>query len=129
VAEPVWIEREAVLALHGRSVALHGGPEGVRDMGLLDSALMRPRNRYHYEGVEDISELAAVYALALSSNHPFADGNKRTAFQCLALFLRLNGWRLTADQVDAARTMFSLAAGTLDLDQLTAWTRVNSRPI
>jgi death-on-curing protein len=111
LAEPVWIEIEALLALHDRSLALHGGAEGVRDVGLLESALMRPRNLYLYEHVQDIAELAATYAAAVSANHPFADGNKRAAFLCLTLFLRLNGRRLTASPARAARAMFALAAG------------------
>ncbi len=114
------------MTLHARTLALEGGAEGVRDAGLLESALIRPRNRFHYEGVDDVSALAATYAVALSANHPFTDGNKRTAFLCLTLFLRLNGRRLVAGQVEAARTMFALAAGRLDLDQLTEWTRTNS---
>jgi death-on-curing protein len=126
--EPVWLEMEAILALHDRSLALHGGAQGLRDPGLLESALMRPRNRFHYEGVKDIVALAASYALAVSSNHPFADGNKRTAFLSLALFLRLNGMRLAADPVDATRTMFALAAGSLGEKDLAEWVRNNSRP-
>ena len=125
--EPAWIALEAILALHDRSIALHGGAGGMRDQGLLESALNRPVNRYHYEGVTDLAALAATYAVAVSSNHPFADGNKRAAFQCLALFLRLNGRRLTATQVDAARTILGVAAGEVDLETLTLWVRANSR--
>ena len=123
MTEPVWIEPEAVLALHGRTLALHGGAEGIRDEGLLESALNRPRNRHHYEQLADIPELAATYAVAISSNHPFTDGNKRTAFLCLTLFLRLNGLSLKSDQVDAARTMFAVAAGRTDVDAQAAWIR------
>jgi death-on-curing protein len=123
VTEPVWIEMEAILALHDRSLALHGGAEGVRDHGLLESALVRPRDRYHYEGVEDVIELGAAYAIALSSNHPFADGDKRAAFLCLTLFLRLNGFRLVASQADAALTMLAVAAGRMDVPALTDWIR------
>ena len=117
-----------MLALHERSLALHGGAEGLRDAGLLESALMRAKNRHHYEGVDDIVELAATYAASISANHPFADGNKRAAFQCLTLFLRLNGLRLKADPVDATRTMVKLAAGQLDIGELTNWVRANVRP-
>ncbi len=126
--EPVWIELEAILALHDRSLTIHGGAEGLRDAGLLESALMRPKNRHHYEGVDDIAELAATYASAISGNHPFADGNKRAAFQALALFLRLNGMRLTASQVDATRTIVRLAAGELAEVELAAWISANSGP-
>lgn len=121
--EPVWVRIEAFKVLHERSLALHGGPSGVRDEGLLESALERPKNRFHYEGVDDVVELAATYAVAVSSNHPFVDGNKRAAFHAMTLFLRLNGLRLVADQADAARTIFGLAAGELDIPALTEWLR------
>jgi death on curing protein len=126
VAEPVWVLEQSVIILHNRSIALHGGAEGVRDPGLLSSALQRPQNRHHYEGVEDIPELAATYAAAVSANHPFIDGNKRAAFQCMALFLRQNGYRLTASQADAALTILALAAGKMDIQQLSGWVRINS---
>ena len=126
MAELVWIQLEAVVSLHDRSIARHGGAEGVRDLGLLESALARPENLHHYEGVTDIPQLAAVYASAVSSNHPFADGDKRAALLVLALFLRLNGWRLIAGQVEATRTMLALAAGDLDATELTEWVRRNS---
>jgi death-on-curing protein len=121
--EPVWVRGEAIRVLHERSLALHGGPSGVRDEGLLESALERPKNRFHYERVEDLVELAATYAVAVSSNHPFVDGNKRAAFHTMTLFLRANGKRLVADQADAARTIFRLAAGEIDLSELVAWLR------
>jgi death-on-curing protein len=122
-AEPVWVRAEALKVLHERSLAVHGGPSGVRDEGLLESALERPKNRFHYESVVDIVELAATYAMAISGNHPFVDGNKRAAFHAMAMFLRLNGLRLIADQADAARTIFKLAAGELDIPALTTWLR------
>lgn len=121
--EPVWVRIEAIKVLHERSLALHGGPSGVRDEGLLESALDRPKNRFHYEGVTDLVELAAIYAVAVSGNHPFADGNKRAAFHAMTLFLRLNGRRLVADQAEAAQTIFRLAAGEMDQAQLTDWLR------
>ncbi len=122
-AAPVWVRVEALKVLHERSLAVHGGPSGVRDEGLLESALERPKNRFHYEGVADIVELAATYAMAISGNHPFVDGNKRAAFHAMAMFLRLNGLRLVADQADAARTIFKLAAGELDISALADWLR------
>ena len=122
----IWIEKQAITLLHDRSLALHGGGRGIRDEGLLEAALQRPQNLNYYESVTDISRLAAAYAVAISGNHPFVDGNKRAAFHCLALFLRLNGARLTASQADAALTILALAAGRLDLDQLTEWVRSNS---
>ena len=123
VTEPAWVRIEALKVLHERSLALHGGPSGVRDEGLLESALERAKNRFHYEGVDDVVELAATYAVAVSSNHPFVDGNKRAAFHAMTLFLRLNDLRLVAEQADAARTIFKLAAGELDIPALTEWLR------
>jgi death-on-curing protein len=122
-SEPVWVLGQAIKVLHERSLALHGGPSGVRDEGLLESALERPKNRFHYDGINDLVELAATYAAAVSANHPFVDGNKRAAFQAMVLFLRLNGRRLVADQADAARTIFRLAAGEIDIPALTDWLR------
>jgi death on curing protein len=121
--EPFWVRIEALKVLHKRSLALHGGPSGVRDEGLLASTLERPKNRFRYEGVDDVVELAATYAVVVSSNHPFVDGNKRAAFHAMALFLRLNDLRLVAEQADAARTIFKLAAGELDIPALTDWLR------
>lgn len=128
MAEPEWIEISVVKALHDRSIALHGGAPGLRDEGLLESALDRPKNRHFYEGVEDVVDLAATYGVTVAANRPFADGNKRAAFLCLLLFLRLNGQRLTADKVDATRTMLAVAAGQIDIDQLAAWIRPNIVP-
>lgn len=122
-AEPIWVRIEALKVLHERGLAVHGGPSGVRDEGLLVSALERPKNRFHYEGLADVIELAATYAVAISGNHPFIDGNKRAAFHAMALFLRLNDLRLVADQADAAKTIFKLAAGELDIPALTDWLR------
>lgn len=129
MAEPEWIEIATVKAAHDRSIALHGGLPGLRDEGLLESAMERPRNRHFYEGIEDICELAATYCVAVASNHPFADGNKRAAFLCLLLFLRLNGRKLTAARVDATRTVLGVAAGEIDIAPLTIWTRANSEPL
>jgi death on curing protein len=124
--EPRWISKEALLVLHDRSLALHGGADGLRDEGLLESALNRPASRHHYEGVNDICELAATYLIALASNHAFIDGNKRAAFSAAGLFLRLNGRRLVAAQADAARTVLAVAAGRRDIDELAAWIRDRS---
>ncbi len=125
---PRWISKAGVILLHDRSLALHGGLVGLRDEGLLESALARPLNRHAYEAVEDIVDLAATYALALSSNHPFIDGNKRTAFLAMGLFLEKNGQHLIAGQADATLTMLKVASGEIDIDGLTAWLRVNVRP-
>ena len=126
--EPIWLDGEALLILHSRSIALHGGADGYRDLGLLESALQRPRNRHHYEGVTDLADLAAAYAVAICGNHPFVDGNKRAAFLALVLFLRLNGQRLVVDQVEAIRTVFALASGALGQEELAAWVARFVRP-
>ncbi len=129
MAEPEWIAKEALLVLHTKSIAVHGGIDGLRDEGLLESALQRPLNRFHYEGEQDIPALAATYGVAVAKNHPFLDGNKRAAFLCLTLFLRLNGHRLTADQVQATKTMYAVAAGEIEMDTLSGWIRANFRKI
>lgn len=124
--EPRWIAKEALLALHDRSISLHGGAPGLRDDGLLESALARPANRFHYEAVDDLCALAATYLVALASNHPFTDGNKRAAFLAASLFLRLNGRRLVASKPVAARKVLAVAAGERDLDALASWLRAHS---
>lgn len=123
-----WLEIEAVLAAHDASLAVDGGSPGLRDKGLLESALERPRNRYHYEGVDGLCDLAATYAVGLAKNHPFVDGNKRTAFMSCAAFLLINGQRLTADQAEAAQVMLDVAAGAIDVDELANWLKANTRP-
>jgi len=126
--EPRWVSKDALLVLHERSIALHGGAPGMRDEGLLDSALARPANRFHYEGVDDVCVLAATYLVAVASNHPFADGNKRAAFLACGLFLLKNGRRLVAEQADAALTVLAVAAGQRDIDELAEWIRARSIP-
>jgi death-on-curing protein len=124
--EPRWPTKESLIVLHDRSLALHGGAAGTRDEGLLESALARPMNLFHCEGVEDICTLAASYLVALASNHPFVDGNKRAAFLACGLFLRLNGRRLVADQAEAARAVLAVAAGERDLGYIAAWIHAHS---
>lgn len=128
MSEPEWLEVEAVEVLHDLSLAEFGGPSGVRDHGLLEPALQRPINRYHYEELTDLHALAATYAAAVSSNHPFVDGNKRAAFHAMALFLRVNGLRLSATTGEAAAAIYALAAGELDLERLAEWLRRNVQP-
>ena len=125
-SEPRWLSKTSLIVLHDRSIALHGGLAGMKDEGLLESALVRPANRFHYEAVDDICALAATYLIAIASNHPFADGNKRAAFLAAGLFLRLNGRRLVAEQADAARVVLAVAAGERDFDPLTEWIRAHS---
>lgn len=122
-----WVDQRALVLLHADSLAEHGGAPGLRDEGLLQSALARPQNLAAY-GQPDVAALAASYGVGLAKNHPFVDGNKRAAFLAIGLFLALNGHRLVADQADATLTMLSVAAGTLDEAQLAGWVRVNSRP-
>ncbi len=126
--EPRWISKEGLIVLHDRSIGLHGGVPGLRDDGLLESALARAANRYHYEAVDDICELAATYLVAVASNHPFVDGNKRAAFLAAGLFLMKNGRRLVAEQADAALTVLAVAGGERDTAALAVWIRSRSVP-
>jgi death-on-curing protein len=121
--EPRWIDPRALLLLHSASLAEHGGLEGMRDEGLLESALDRPRNKFSYEPERDVFDLAAAYGFGLARNHPFQDGNKRAAFLAVGLFLAINGYRLVADQMDAIQTMLSLAAGQLTEKTFADWVR------
>jgi death on curing protein len=126
--EPLWhwVDREVLLALHDESLAEHGGGAGLRDAGLLESALNRPLDKANY-GSPDVAELAAAYGYGLARNHPFVDGNKRAAFLAIGLFLYANGYRLTATQVEATRTILALAAGTLSEEALTDWIRAHAK--
>jgi death on curing protein len=117
-----WIDKRVLRLLHDESLADHGGASGMRDEGLLDSALARPLNLANC-GTPDISDLAASYALGLAKNHAFVDGNKRAAFLAMGLFLYINGWRLTASQPDATVTMLAVAAGEIDEATLAEWIR------
>ncbi len=122
-----WISKQALLLLPAESLAEHGGGQGLRDEGLLDSALTRPQNLAAY-GNPDHAALAASYGLGLAKNHAFVDGNKRAALLATGLFLYLNGWRLTASQADTTLAMLSLAAGELSEDAFAAWLRAHSVP-
>ena len=121
MTEPVWVEKQALLLLHAKSLARFGGLSGVRDDGLLDSALARPRNAFHHDGLGDIAGLAACYAFGLAKNHPLADGNKRTAFMAVGLFLGSNGWALHAAPVDVIRAVLALASGEIGEQEFAAW--------
>lgn len=122
-----WVDKHLLLVLHDESLALHGGLSGMRDEGLLDSALARPENLEAY-GNPDFADLAACYGAGLAKNHPFADGNKRAAFLAVGLFLMINGRRLTATQVDATLVMLALAAGEMEEAVFADWIRRNSAP-
>lgn len=117
-----WVDKRALLLLHGESLAEHGGAAGTRDEGLLDSALARAQNLAVY-GEPDVAALAAAYGFGISQNHPFVDGNKRAAFLSVGLFLALNGYRLAATQVEATVAVLSLAAGELDEAEFAGWLR------
>lgn len=120
--EPIWIERDVALAVHDRQLAEHGGMAGVRDDAGLESALARPVNKWHY-GEDDTAALAAAYAYGVARNHPFADGNKRTAWVAARLFLALNGTELRFTPEDAIEAMMTLAAGDLSEEELADWFR------
>lgn len=122
-----FIDRRALLLLHDESLAEHGGAAGLRDEGLLDSALARPLNLVAY-GEPDVAALAAAYGVGLAKNHLFVDGNKRAAFLAVGLFLALNGYRLVATQADATLTMLAVAAGHLSEDDFAAWIRAHATP-
>jgi death-on-curing protein len=124
----IWIDRRALLLLHGESLVLHGGATGMRDEGLLDSALARPENLAAY-GQPDVFDCAAAYAFGLAKNHPFIDGNKRAAFLGAGMFLRLNGFRLTATQQDATLTMLALAASDITEAAYADWLRNHTIPL
>jgi len=129
VAEPRWVDRTALLAIHLDQIREHGGLQGVRDEAALDSALNRARQKWHYGETRDVPTLAAAYAFGLSSNHPFRDGNKRTAFLAMIVFLGLNGWEFEAEEADVVQAMVALAAGKLSEDELAVWIRHHSAPI
>ncbi len=124
---PRWISKKALLLLHEESLSEFGGARGLRDAGLLESALARPQNAYAYNPAATLFELAASYGFGVAKNHAFVDGNKRAAFLCMGLFLAINGYRLTASQVDAIETMLGLAAGTIQEPELAQWIAQNSR--
>lgn len=120
-----WVDKALLVALHDESLALHGGASGIRDEGLLDSALNRAANLAIYEH-PDYAQLAAAYGVGLAKNHAFVDGNKRAAFLSVGLFLGLNGYKLKATQVDATLTMLAVAAGEMDEASFAVWIRENT---
>ncbi|MBL8543828.1 MAG: type II toxin-antitoxin system death-on-curing family toxin [Hyphomonadaceae bacterium] len=124
---PFWVQRGVVLIAHDEALAAHGGASGVRDMGLLESALARPQNQFAY-GETDIPALAAAYAFGIIRNHPFTDGNKRTAFMTAILFLERNGHRFVANEVDATLKTLALAASEIGEAEFAAWLRGNVQP-
>ena len=128
MSEPRWLEIGLVLDFHAEQLALFGGPEGVRDLGLLESALARPINRFAY-GETDLAVLAAAYCFGIAKNHPFVDGNKRTALASMIVFLGLNHIDLDAPQEEAAAIVLALAAGETTEDVLARWIADHSKPL
>jgi death on curing protein len=125
VREPAWVEERDALALHDRLLALEGGAQGLRDRGLLESALARPKQLLAYGERPDIVQMAAAYTAGIVLDHPFIDGNKRTGFVVGVLFLELNGYRFVAAEEDAAQAVLSLAAGTMEEAAFATWMRAN----
>jgi death on curing protein len=120
----IWLDREVMLAVHDEQLAEHGGISGVRDMSLFDSALAKPLNVAAY-GQPSAAKLAASYGYGIARNHPFLDGNKRTAFVAVELFLVLNGFRLVADDAQCVLTMLDVASGQITEDAFAAWIEAN----
>jgi death on curing protein len=120
MSEPQWLDVDIVLDFHAEQLALFGGPEGVRDLGLLESALARPINKFAY-GEVDLAVLAAAYGFGIAKNHPFVDGNKRTALASMIVFLGLNGIDFDATQEEAAAIVLAIAAGEITEEVLARW--------
>lgn len=119
-----WIDANVITAIHEAQLAEHGGIVGIRDAGLLESALARPQQLAHY-GHPDAAALAAAYGYGISRNHPYLDGNKRTAFVAVELFLALNSYELVANDVDCVMTMLKVAAGEISEEQFAGWIRAH----
>jgi death-on-curing protein len=124
MTEPEWLTVEIALDVHAEQLALFGGPEGVRDLGMLESALGRPQNKFAY-GDSDLASLAAAYAFGIARNHPFVDGNKRAAFAAMIVFLGLNDIDFVVPEADATAIILALAAGEVSEESLTRWIRDN----
>jgi len=124
VTEPFWLTRQIIVAIHGEQLAIYGGASGLRDEGMLESALDRPKNKWTYERAE-LAELAAAYAYGIARNHPFVDGNKRTSLLALYTFLGVNGVDFEVPEAEAAAMILSLAAGEVSEESLTRWIRDN----
>jgi death on curing protein len=124
MSEPEWLDTAIVLDVHAEQLALFGGADGIRDLGMLESALGRPLNKFAY-GETDLAVLAAAYAFAIARNHPFVDGNKRAAFASIIVFLGLNGIDFDVPPEDATAIILSLAAGEVSEESLARWIRDN----
>lgn len=126
MTEPHWLLESAVLAVHSMLLDEHGGANGIRDQDMLASALSRAKKKISYDAKHTLFDLAAAYSFGVAKNHPFFDGNKRTAFLCGTLFLELNGYQFSAAEADAAATFEQLAAGTINEIDLSLWLERNS---
>src|ERR1700744_6400333 len=124
MSEPFWLTRQMIVAIHDEQPTIHGGASGLRDEGMLESALDRPKNRWAYEQAE-LAELAAAYAFAIARNHPFVDGNKRTLVLALYTLLGVNVIDFVVSEADAAAVILALAAGEVSEASLTRWIRDN----
>ncbi len=127
MSEPIWVRQDIAIAIHERVLADHGGESGIRDSGLLESALARPKQIHAY-GDPDLATLAAAYTAGIIRNHPFLDGNKRVGFMAAYLFLACNGVTLTATEVSAFRAVLDLTAGDMTEEQFSQWLRDNTKP-
>ncbi|MDJ0871982.1 MAG: type II toxin-antitoxin system death-on-curing family toxin [Gammaproteobacteria bacterium] len=125
MTKPVWIRKDVTIAIHERVLADHGGESGIRDRGLLESALARPQQIHSYDD-PDLATLAAAYATGIIRNHPFIDGNKRVGFMVAYVFLSRNGVNLTATEVSATQAVMDLAAGQMTEEQFCQWLRDNT---
>lgn len=124
MTEPFWLTRQIIVAIHDEQLTIHGGASGLRDQGMLESALDPPKNKWSYEQAE-LAELAAAYAFGIARNHPFIDGNKRTSLLALYTFLGVNGIDFVVPEAEAAAMILALAAGEVDEAGLTRWIRDN----
>jgi death on curing protein len=124
VSEPFWLTHQIIVAIHDEQLAIHGGASGLRDEGMLESALDRPKNKWAYENA-GLAELAAAYAFAIARNHPFVDGNKRTSLLALYTFLGVNGVDFDVPEAEAAAMILWLAAGEVSEESLARWIRDN----
>ena len=121
-----WLREDVVVAIHSEQIAEHGGKAGIRDAGLLSSALARPQNQAVY-GECSVFDLAAAYAFSIISNHPFVDGNKRTGFVAAYVFLYLNGWELTAPEAEVVTAVLALAVNEIDEAAFSNWIKDRAR--
>ena len=124
MTEPLWLDRRSILALHAELIREYGGLGGVRDEGLLESAMARPQNLLAY-GDPSLAEMAAAYCFGIARNHPFFDGNKRTALAAADVFLQLNGYEIMVEEVEAVAVIRDLAAGEIGEEELAAWIAAN----